>query len=103
MMPVFAKERVMRKAIGFAIAFAGLASSLAVMASSAHAQAGQAYCAMQGGREGYENCGYFTMAQCRAAVSGVGGFCIANPRYAERPYGDDGRVPPPRYRERRAY
>jgi hypothetical protein len=44
---------------------------------------------MGGGREQYENCGYFTWQQRMAAVSGVGGICIQNPRSfyaAEPPY-----------------
>jgi hypothetical protein len=60
------------------------------------------YCARQGGRNSYENCGYATLEQCRASVSGVGGFCAPNPRYAQRPYDDD-RASPRRYRERRTY
>ena len=42
------------------------------------AQAEGAWCADQGGRNGYTNCGYYTYQQCRAAVSGVGGFCRQN-------------------------
>jgi hypothetical protein len=46
------------------------------------------YCAVAGGRNAYENCGYFTLRQCLASVSGVGGHCAENPRYfAYRPYG----------------
>ena len=38
-----------------------------------------AWCAYQGGMNQYENCGYYTYAQCRAAVRGVGGDCRRNP------------------------
>jgi hypothetical protein len=31
------------------------------------------------------NCYFMTLGQCRAAVSGVGGFCTANPFYDGRP------------------
>jgi hypothetical protein len=40
-----------------------------------------AYCAVAGGRDGYENCGYSSLRQCLASVSGVGGHCQPNPRY----------------------
>ena len=30
---------------------------------------------------GATNCGFSTQAQCRAAISGVGGICQTNPRY----------------------
>jgi hypothetical protein len=65
--------------------------------STAHAQ-NAAFCAVAGGRDGYENCGYYTFQQCREAVSGVGGFCIRNPRHVERPYPDE--PPPPPYPRR---
>ena len=49
-----------------------------------------AFCAEQGGEANYRNCGYPTWAACQAAVSGVGGYCYANPQYrpeiAERSY-----------------
>jgi hypothetical protein len=69
-----------------ALALAGVAGSSA----SAKASDGDGpWCAVGGGRSGYENCGYFTFRQCRAAVSGVGGACRPNPRYAR--YDDDDR------------
>ncbi len=30
---------------------------------------------------GATNCGFSTLAQCRATISGVGGMCIPNPAY----------------------
>lgn len=48
-------------------------------AGEAQAQEG-AWCAYAGGRNSYENCGYYTLQQCREAVSGVGGACMPNPR-----------------------
>jgi Protein of unknown function (DUF3551) len=30
---------------------------------------------------GGTNCGFFTLAQCRATVSGIGGFCVPNQFY----------------------
>ena len=59
-----------------------------------------AYCAYAGGRDGYENCGYYSLRQCLDAVSGVGGACRPNPRYgssnspSQAPYSE----PPPRRR-----
>jgi hypothetical protein len=34
-----------------------------------------------GGLDGAKNCYFRTLEQCRAAVSGVGGFCTPNPFY----------------------
>ena len=59
------------------------------------------YCAMRGGRGASENCGYATLAQCRATVSGAGGFCQVNPRFfaAYGPVDESA----PRRRRARAY
>ena len=38
------------------------------------------WCAQYGGRDG-RNCGFSTYAQCRAAISGNGGYCVENPLY----------------------
>lgn len=48
------------------------------------------WCAVYGGNMGGggTNCGFVTIEQCRATVSGIGGFCDPNPFYtgpAERP------------------
>jgi Protein of unknown function (DUF3551) len=40
------------------------------------------WCAQYGGMEGGgTNCGFLTIEQCRATVSGVGGFCVPNQFY----------------------
>ena len=48
-----------------------------------------AWCVEQGGDNNYRNCGYPTWEACRAAASGAGGNCYANPQYrpelVERP------------------
>ena len=31
---------------------------------------------------GYDDCAYYTFAQCRATVSGAGGTCVHNPHYS---------------------
>lgn len=47
------------------------------------------WCAVYGGdMGGATNCGFVTIEQCRATVSGIGGSCDPNPFYtgpAERP------------------
>jgi hypothetical protein len=46
-----------------------------------------AWCASYFGPSGGTNCGFYTYAQCRAAVSGVGGTCSPSPyvRYTDKP------------------
>src|SRR5215467_11309010 len=40
------------------------------------------WCAQYGGRAGgATNCGFLTIEQCRATVSGIGGFCVPNQFY----------------------
>lgn len=41
---------------------------------------------------GATNCGFSTLSQCRATISGVGGMCTPNPAYAG---------PPPRHQPKR--
>lgn len=44
------------------------------------------WCAVYGGDAGgATNCGFLTIAQCRATVSGIGGFCAHNQFYNPRP------------------
>lgn len=48
------------------------------------------WCAHYGGADNDStNCGFSTMEQCRAAISGVGGFCQTNPRYIPPAAGRD--------------
>jgi hypothetical protein len=48
------------------------------------------WCAQYSGRSGgATNCGFFTIEQCRATVSGIGGFCVPNQFY--NPCGPAGR------------
>lgn len=79
---------------------------MAMVAVSSPAQAQGAWCAFSGGWNAYENCGYYTLRQCQAAVSGVGGACRPNSyRQDDRPrrgyYQDEYDDPPPRRRSRR--
>jgi hypothetical protein len=57
----------------------GLASLSATRASGNLGQ----FCAMYS--DGSNNCGFPSQQSCRAAVSGVGGTCIANPRLQQQP------------------
>lgn len=59
------------------------------LAAPARAEIYYPWCAHYGGMDGGgTNCGFSTLEQCRATVSGIGGFCAQNPFYtgpAERP------------------
>jgi hypothetical protein len=52
------------------------------------------WCATYSVRGGGESCSFVTFGQCRANVSGIGGFCYQNPwyyayvapRFHDRPY-----------------
>ena len=62
--------------------------ALSVMSGPAAAQE-YPWCAHYTGRDGGSyNCGFTSIAQCQATVSGIGGYCQRNPRYA---YGNDRR------------
>ena len=43
------------------------------------------WCAQYGGKSGATNCYFVTYEQCRAALSGNGGFCNPNTFYDGRP------------------
>ena len=62
------------------------AAGLPVLASSASADPYK-WCALysMGRGGGAQNCYFVTLEQCRAAVSGVGGFCKENLFYDGRP------------------
>jgi hypothetical protein len=69
---------------GLRVAFALgalLAAGALDAAAPAHADGPGAWCAVAGGRSEYRNCGYFSLRQCVAAVSGVGTFCQPNPYF----------------------
>jgi hypothetical protein len=72
--------------LGFAIA-AGLAASFAARPAAAEPYKWCAlYNSSRGG--GPSNCGFVTLEQCQATVSGIGGFCVVNQFYTgpeERP------------------
>jgi hypothetical protein len=52
---------------------------------SAHASDRYPWCAVYSQRTvGATNCGFISLAQCRATISGVGGTCEPNPAYVSR-------------------
>jgi hypothetical protein len=65
--------------------FAGtpLAAVTLVFAAGTCADAA-AWCAYYSDNAG-TNCGFYTIEQCQAAVSGVGGYCAPNPEGPEHP------------------
>jgi hypothetical protein len=66
------EEAFMRRILPLAITFAALSLSITGV------RADGTWCAHYGtGLEGM-NCGFYSFEQCRATVSGVGGFCQAN-------------------------
>jgi Protein of unknown function (DUF3551) len=67
----------------------------ALSLSTIGAHAGS-WCAQYGGRAGGTNCGFHSFEQCRATVSGTGGFCQGSSGSA---YGY-ARGPRKRYRHR---
>ena len=60
-------------------------ATAATVSTGAHAQKPYdpyRWCAVYSGRGGgATNCGFITLAQCRATVSGIGGFCEPNQFY----------------------
>ena len=69
---------------------------LAVAFSHAASADPYKWCAVYGGSEsGGTNCYFMTLDQCRATVSGAGGFCTPNGFYDGRPVGT---APSPRRR-----
>ena len=67
-----------------ALAAASVAVSL-LGASSVRAEVTYPWCAQYGDEAGARNCGFATWDQCRAALSGNGGFCEENSMYRAAP------------------
>ncbi len=63
------------------IALATLGLLLAAFATDKASAQDYPWCANMGHDIGATNCGFTTLEQCRATVSGVGGFCAPNPSY----------------------
>jgi hypothetical protein len=64
------------------MALTALAALAAFTPTSAYADQYK-WCAEYGGMEGGggRNCGFVTLEQCRATISGIGGWCEPNPFY----------------------
>ncbi len=74
-----------------------LAAGLLLLGATAAQADPYPWCAQYGGRSGGTNCYFMTIQQCRAAISGVGGFCRHNMFYDGRPV----RTPEDAYAARR--
>ena len=75
-------RQMIRKTILAATATVGLA--VVALLATGNAQADPyKWCAVLNMGDAAYNCGFDTIAQCRATVSGVGGFCEPNPFYIE--------------------
>jgi hypothetical protein len=78
-------ETAMSKALVTLAAIAGFAALFAGPAAADPYK----WCAQYGGRDGgATNCGFVSLAQCQATISGMGGFCAINQFYtgpADRP------------------
>jgi Protein of unknown function (DUF3551) len=88
--------RISHTAMQLALAL-GAVVVLGVLDAATPASAQGAWWAYYHGPAGGTNCGFYRYGQCRAAVSGVGGFCSPSP-YAR--FSD---YPPPRRKLRRQY
>lgn len=66
---------------------AGLVSSLMLLGATGAQADPYRWCAEYGGGRfgGGTNCGFVTIQQCQAAISGLGGFCRRNQFYDGRP------------------
>ena len=68
------------------IAVASVAGCLLAGAQAGKAEVLYPWCAQYAGEDGGgRNCGFSTLDQCRATVSGIGGYCEANPLYRPGP------------------
>ena len=71
----------MLKSIAAAFAVACL-MAVAAGPSPARAEILYPWCAQYSGEDmASTNCGFVTLAQCMATISGIGGFCQENPAY----------------------
>ena len=66
-----------------ALAFFILAAVAAISVTPARAGIEYPWCAQYSGSDdgGHTNCGFVTIEQCRATISGIGGFCVPNQFY----------------------
>jgi hypothetical protein len=67
-----------------ALAFCVLVT-LGALDAATPAGAQGAWCAYYSGTHGGTNCGFYTLQQCREAISGVGGVCSPSPFVSQNP------------------
>jgi len=65
----------------FRIVLASLAVAAILAPATGHADPYRWCAQYDGGFGGATNCGFVTLEQCRATVSGIGGFCVPNQFY----------------------
>ena len=75
-------RKMIRKTILATTAMVGIAAATLFATSNARADPYK-WCAVLNMGDASYNCGFVTLEQCRATVSGVGGFCELNPFYSE--------------------
>ena len=79
------ENNVMKKSVLFLFALGCVAILLEGPPASALPYDPYPWCAQYSGDGGGgENCGFLTIQQCRATVSGIGGFCVPNQFYSPR-------------------
>jgi Protein of unknown function (DUF3551) len=74
------RETTAMRTILAALALAAL--GLAGGGAPGHAEITYPWCAQYGEQSGARNCGFSTLEQCRAAISGNGGYCEQNAMYS---------------------
>ena len=68
--------------LAISLAILAAAATLTVLANQPAQAREYPWCAHYGGADNdATNCGFETIEQCRAAISGAGGYCQTNPRY----------------------
>jgi Protein of unknown function (DUF3551) len=83
LIPVMRKS-LLRRVLCRLAGVGGMAVMLLAAAGTAGAEEPYPWCATYGGGAngiGATTCGFDTLEQCRATVSGVGGYCQPNPTY----------------------
>ena len=69
----------------FSLGAALALGAVLVALDAAPARAQGAWCAYYSGTHGGTNCGFYTLQQCREAISGVGGVCSPSPWVSQDP------------------
>ena len=75
------RKSLMHKAVCRLAGVVWMAVMLLAATSTADAEQLYPWCAYYSGLFSATNCGFDTLEQCRAAISGIGGMCQPNPAY----------------------